>query len=110
MKSPYHCKNCFRGFYLGNKICRDSFCACHKTKSRLHSSVKFSITRQLAKKYGNKCAICKKKMELGDCNIDHKVPLLFGGSNHISNLQLTHPACNEKKGIEDHQLYKEMRF
>jgi 5-methylcytosine-specific restriction endonuclease McrA len=47
-----------------------------------------------------KCAICRKK--LGEkYDVDHVVPIAKGGSNARSNLQLTHPLCNQRKNRKD---------
>ena len=52
------------------------------------------------------CGCCKEL--LGECIIiDHKVPLCFGGSNDISNLQALCPTCDKfKTGWLDYKILK----
>jgi 5-methylcytosine-specific restriction endonuclease McrA len=52
------------------------------------------------------CGCCKEL--LGECIIiDHKVPLCFGGSNDISNLQALCPTCDKfKTGYLDYKVLK----
>ena len=44
------------------------------------------------------CAICDKPFGADGFHIDHWKPLSRGGTNDPSNLKLTHPVCNLKKG------------
>ncbi len=46
-----------------------------------------------------KCAECKRK--LTDMHVDHIIPLVLGGTNGASNLQLLCPTCNMQKGRLD---------
>lgn len=50
--------------------------------------------RKLRKGFGNACLRCGA---MEDLTIDHVVPLVLGGSNHISNLQLLCRTCNSWK-------------
>ena len=45
------------------------------------------------------CGICNKELPgIDRCTIDHIVPVSRGGTNDLSNLQLTHNKCNNVKG------------
>jgi 5-methylcytosine-specific restriction enzyme A len=61
---------------------------------------KISHTRfDIWKEQKLKCAICGKKIEnYLDVSIDHIVPLVKGGGNERSNLQVAHKICNNRKG------------
>lgn len=55
----------------------------------------------------NKCAICLKKLK--HYHVDHIIPLSLGGRNDKSNLQITCPTCNTKKGAQDpYEFAKQM--
>jgi len=43
------------------------------------------------------CAICGKKVEKKDYELDHKIPHSKGGKTELSNAQITHKKCNIKK-------------
>ena len=45
-----------------------------------------------------KCAICGGLVPSQAISIDHRTRLAAGGDSHISNLQVTHPRCNNEKG------------
>ncbi len=50
-----------------------------------------------------KCLICNGRLSFRDrdgfgANIEHILPRVAGGSNELSNLALTHSACNGEKG------------
>lgn len=54
------------------------------------------------------CAICESPiMVFSEATIDHIKPKSLGGASDLSNLQLAHKFCNEKKGNayteEDHK-------
>lgn len=51
----------------------------------------------LCAKYGHRCLACgRSDVEL---TVDHIVPIKFGGSNDISNLQPLCKSCNSKKNV-----------
>jgi len=53
----------------------------------------------------SKCALCGKPFGPDGYHIDHFVPLSRGGTNDPSNLKLTHPVCNLRKGAKlPHEL------
>lgn len=51
----------------------------------------------LYRKYGHNCFICKKPFGVERPTIEHWIPRSAGGSDEISNLRLTHKACNVMK-------------
>lgn len=56
--------------------------------------------KQLLAKQKYCCSVCKKSIENG-YHRDHIIPLVRGGSNLISNIQLLCSTCNLKKGRKD---------
>jgi hypothetical protein len=46
-----------------------------------------------------KCAMCSNMLD-ATFEVDHKVDLQFGGSNHVSNLAALCPNCHRKKTLE----------
>jgi 5-methylcytosine-specific restriction endonuclease McrA len=43
------------------------------------------------------CQVCGRRLEKGSMNIDHKVPVYFGGATEIENLWLLCEECNKGK-------------
>lgn len=71
-------------------------------RSALRNNAEGSFTIQewinLCSKYGNICLRCREVKRL--CP-DHVIPLYYGGSNFIHNIQPLCKACNSSKGIKD---------
>ena len=56
------------------------------------------------------CPYCGKPLyaKLNDpVSIDHKIPIVRGGTNDISNIALAHTSCNKKKHTRTHEEYLE---
>jgi 5-methylcytosine-specific restriction endonuclease McrA len=53
---------------------------------------------RITKAQGGKCACCRKRHKL---TVDHIVPLVKGGSNWPSNLQMLCRPCNSSKSAKD---------
>lgn len=43
------------------------------------------------------CAICRANVTDADKSVDHIIPLARGGGNEMSNLQIAHLVCNQRK-------------
>lgn len=56
--------------------------------------------RDLFKRQGGKCAYCRTPLKKG-YHADHIIPISKGGSNWISNIQLTCSECNHRKWAKD---------
>jgi 5-methylcytosine-specific restriction endonuclease McrA len=44
------------------------------------------------------CGICGLPVQFSEMHLDHVIPLCQGGTHEPSNVQVSHPACNLKKG------------
>jgi 5-methylcytosine-specific restriction endonuclease McrA len=58
------------------------------------------VISELYRKQNGLCALCGASLELGNCHVDHKIPVSRGGGNERENLQLTHRKCNQSKGAK----------
>ncbi|HEX2105457.1 MAG TPA: HNH endonuclease signature motif containing protein [Solirubrobacteraceae bacterium] len=46
------------------------------------------------------CGICGQPIiDPAECDIDHVVPVALGGTDHPSNLRLTHSRCNRGRRV-----------
>lgn len=82
------------------KFIRDS--ANHKRRSRmLNAEGKFNKNDVIAiyERQKSLCAGCSRSIK-GRYEIDHVIPLVSGGSNWPSNLQLLCKTCNRSKGAK----------
>lgn len=51
--------------------------------------------------------VCKGKVKLKDCHIDHVQPLSSGGSNHASNLRILCPVCHALREDVKHKSLRD---
>lgn len=78
-----------------------------KRRARKFGSIgdftRFEI-RELMIEQNSQCVYCKTN--IADLyNIDHIQPLALGGSNHIENIQLLCPSCNQSKHLKSHSEF-----
>ena len=62
------------------------------------------IIDALVKRDGFTCGRCGKSLEGSKIELDHIIAVCLGGPNTLENLQLAHPACNRRAGIETRRL------
>ena len=67
------------------------------------------LTLRLLAFQKNRCALCRKSLKKTGYHMDHIVPLVRGGKNEDSNIQLTCPKCNQKKGTKDPVAFMQSR-
>lgn len=52
------------------------------------------VRRIIYLRNGGRCAICGKRLDLDNCNLDHRIPLSKGGRDNVENLDCVHIQCN----------------
>jgi 5-methylcytosine-specific restriction endonuclease McrA len=55
------------------------------------------VILELRRQQGGLCGLCNEPLE-GPSEVDHIIPVRYGGGNERGNLQLTHASCNRAKG------------
>ena len=63
------------------------------------------VKRGLAQIQEYKCMFCGVRRKLPSFQIDHVNPVVRGGSNQTSNLQLLCSSCNQRKGIQTNEEF-----
>jgi 5-methylcytosine-specific restriction endonuclease McrA len=73
-----------------------------------------SVKQKICLEQNFDCAICSERMAPEDVELDHIVPVAYGGGNERSNVRATHRRCNRNRGTStDVQLllrYLEDRY
>jgi 5-methylcytosine-specific restriction endonuclease McrA len=59
----------------------------------------------LLERQNGRCAYCAAPIRRKRYHADHIVPLFLGGSNWISNIQLTCSSCNQRKSALDPAIF-----
>lgn len=63
------------------------------------------------KRYGTlTCYLCNTAIAFGNDHLEHKIPLIRGGSNEFENLDVSCSGCNLKKGSRTAQEFLEARL
>lgn len=57
--------------------------------------------RALRRRDGNLCFFCQRYVSEENQTVEHLVPVVHGGPNHMSNYVLAHGSCNQKQGHKD---------
>lgn len=69
----------------------------HKRRALLLNNTVGEVNiKKLLDEWDGNCGLCRLAV-LGKYHIDHKTPLSKGGAHEQSNLQVTHPRCNQVK-------------
>jgi hypothetical protein len=56
-----------------------------------------SLVKLIYKRDNAICQLCHLPAGEGDWDIDHIIPVSFGGQNYPANLRLTHKTCNNER-------------
>jgi len=80
-----------------------------KKRSGLRGPQKRRLVIALAEQQGNLCALCEQPFtESHPPTIDHKQPLMHGGTDRIANLQAAHGWCNRRRGAMSIWMFRRM--
>ena len=81
----------------------------HRTKKRkknrgalpwMTAAERHALKATLKQRDGDSCGICGRPLDY-DETIDHIIEQADGGTDHISNLRVTHGRCNNARGSRE---------
>jgi hypothetical protein len=72
----------------------------HKPVNNSRNGISNSKRKRILKKYGYECVHCGGKIQDKELEIDHIIPVVYGGGNEDSNLQVLCSSCNQIKGAK----------
>ena len=64
------------------------------------------LKRELMRRQDNTCTYCGYRRAAASMDIDHIVPVVRGGSNAKSNLQVICRPCNQRKGLQTDEEFR----
>ncbi len=64
------------------------------------------LKQQLMRRQANTCVYCAYRRTAASLEIDHMVPVVRGGANDVSNLQVICRPCNQRKGLQTDQEFR----
>ena len=64
------------------------------------------LKQELMKRQDNTCVYCGYRRIARTLDIDHMIPVVRGGSNDESNLQVICRPCNQRKGLQTDQEFR----
>ena len=85
---------------FGNKITRDIF-GNPLAKKDKRQSVSRSQKNEILSKQRNKCAVCKKSLDMRATDFDHIKEVYKGGKSRVGNLQALCANCHNVKTHEE---------
>ena len=65
------------------------------------------LKRELMRRQDNTCVYCSHRRIARSLDIDHMIPVVDGGSNDPSNLQVICRPCNQRKGDQTDEEFRE---
>lgn len=71
-----------------------------RIRPTLRVSWRRGLKQELMRRQDNTCVYCGTRRQARSLDVDHIVPVVRGGSNDESNLQVICRACNLRKGIQ----------
>jgi 5-methylcytosine-specific restriction endonuclease McrA len=81
----------------------------HPNAGKLGKKTIQQIYEDNIKQYGTlTCYLCLKPIEFGKDSLEHKTPLIRGGTNEYNNLAIAHRSCNSKKHAKTEEEYRNL--
>ncbi len=71
------------------------------TERRLTGYARQNLKRLIYSRDGGRCCLCKRAVELGESELDHRVALQFGGDNSTDNLWTLCRPCHASKSARE---------
>jgi 5-methylcytosine-specific restriction endonuclease McrA len=79
----------------------------HKKGGKLYISIIQMVYEDNIKKYGTlTCIYCLNPIKFGKDTLEHKQPLILGGTNEYNNLAIACNRCNSSKGSKTEAEYR----
>lgn len=64
------------------------------------------LKQQLMRRQNKTCVYCGHRRTAPSFDIDHIIPVVRGGSNEVSNLQVICKPCNQRKGLQTDEEFR----
>ena len=90
-----------QAFYAAKDVERVEYLARVPEKIRRRGQAQHAngrLKRLIVSRDGFRCGICGQFVHPDEMSIDHIIPVVLGGSDHLSNLQVAHRVGNSRKG------------
>jgi CRISPR/Cas system Type II protein with McrA/HNH and RuvC-like nuclease domain len=102
MMKKFECRKKCRGFYPfdteDSTYDISSYFGKHCNRSEKRKTYTKDEKLLVYNKANGCCQLCGKKLKFNSATLDHIIPLIRGGADDVSNLQLTCSSCNQFKG------------
>lgn len=77
------------------------------TRPTKRTRFSLSLKRQLLSEQNRQCMYCGERKSTKTTDIDHKDPVVRGGVNKKENLQILCKPCNQRKGMQTDEEFRE---
>lgn len=69
--------------------------------TRISGATRVSAKQRIYKRDGGRCGMCRRVVDLCESELDHRVPLQFGGDNSDTNLWTLCIPCHADKTAQE---------
>jgi len=110
LKNPERFRAVDRARYLHNTEKRKHQSRIARAKrSGLSCYLSLEDWKRLLRQYNFRCAYCGIRLTIKNRSLDHKIPLLRGGTNDITNLVPSCLRCNQRKHVQTAEEFLKSR-